>query len=344
MPGAPQADEAERQHRHEHGERVEPGRRDRDDDAAPRTRRATASAPSPARTRAGRQRLATAMSSPRARPHDRESERVDPDRQRAQEQRNADAERDGIERVDEDVEDTDDATSTTHAHDICDDPFALHGLPRSSMLPFQPRRSSASTPRRDSISPSTTRSYRGLVATACAAGGPRHPSCDATAHHRANDRSRVAAASTSRWAQRCPVLPSATASCDPPLWPATAGTPHAAASRNTMPNPSASSPPHRSRQHIVNTSARVQRRELGVWARDRGTGHHRRARRSSRLRSLTRTADCELHAVRAPHTRRSRRRTLARHQPRRARARADRSGIQAPTDSCALLRVRRRPA
>ena len=52
-----------------------------------------------------------------------------------------------------------------------------------------------------------------------------------------------------------PVSPSATASAAPPESPATCGTPHAAASTNTIPNPSCSSPPHRLRQSIVNTSA-----------------------------------------------------------------------------------------
>ena len=52
-----------------------------------------------------------------------------------------------------------------------------------------------------------------------------------------------------------PVSPSTTASSAPPLAPATCGTPAAAASRNTMPKPSCSSPPQRLRHTIANTSA-----------------------------------------------------------------------------------------
>ena len=51
-----------------------------------------------------------------------------------------------------------------------------------------------------------------------------------------------------------PVSPSTTASAAPPESPATCGTPHAAASTNTMPKPSCSSPPQRLRHGIVYTS------------------------------------------------------------------------------------------
>ena len=68
-------------------------------------------------------------------------------------------------------------------------------------------------------------------------------------------RSRVWATSiTSPGSMTNPVFPSTTASCDPPLRPATDGSPQAAASRNTMPKPSASRPAQRSRHTIANTS------------------------------------------------------------------------------------------
>ena len=51
------------------------------------------------------------------------------------------------------------------------------------------------------------------------------------------------------------VSPETTASSDPPLAPSTCGTPAAAASRNTIPNPSCSSPNHRLRHAMANTSA-----------------------------------------------------------------------------------------
>ena len=57
-----------------------------------------------------------------------------------------------------------------------------------------------------------------------------------------------------------PVTPSSTASAAPPESPATCGTPHAAASTNTMPKPSCSSPPQRVRHGIANTSAQPYRR------------------------------------------------------------------------------------
>ena len=92
-------------------------------------------------------------------------------------------------------------------------------------------------------------------------------------------RERRPRTSSARPSTTNPVSPSTTASCDPPLRPATAGTPAAAASRNTIPNPSASSPPHRSRHGIANTSAHAyscgnDRRR----ARGRGTASGRRRR------------------------------------------------------------------
>ena len=56
-----------------------------------------------------------------------------------------------------------------------------------------------------------------------------------------------------------PVTPSSTASAAPPLLPATCGTPQAAASRNTMPKPSCSSPPHLLRHSMVEISAQPYR-------------------------------------------------------------------------------------
>ena len=83
--------------------------------------------------------------------------------------------------------------------------------------------------------------------------GRTHPGASASSPSRRREASRdrvdVARRTTN------PVSPSTTASCEPPLRPATDGTPHAAASTNTMPNPSASRPPQRSRHSIENTSA-----------------------------------------------------------------------------------------
>ena len=56
-----------------------------------------------------------------------------------------------------------------------------------------------------------------------------------------------------------PVSPSATASWAPPLRPAIWGTPAAAASRYTIPNPSCSKPRHRVRHSMANTSAHPSR-------------------------------------------------------------------------------------
>ena len=121
-----------------------------------------------------------------------------------------------------------------------------------------------------------------------------------------------------------PVSPSTTASCEPPLRPATAGTPHAAASRNTIPKPSASSPAQRSRQHIANTSARrVERGQVGVGDPPE-EAHVRRAARAARAGARSRPAP----AIASCTSGRPRDRVdhdveaLAGHEPRHARARA----------------------
>ena len=87
-----------------------------------------------------------------------------------------------------------------------------------------------------------------------------------------------------------PVTPSSTASAAPPESPATCGTPHAAASTNTMPNPSCSRPPQRrAARHGEHVGAAVQRRQVGVGhpAEERAPARRsspasRRRRRSSR--------------------------------------------------------------
>ena len=72
-----------------------------------------------------------------------------------------------------------------------------------------------------------------------------------------------------------PVSPSTTASAAPPESPATCGTPHAAASTNTMPNPSCSRPPQRFRHSIVKMSAQPYRQRQ-VVVRDPPEEPHRR--------------------------------------------------------------------
>ena len=86
-----------------------------------------------------------------------------------------------------------------------------------------------------------------------------------------------------------PVSPSATASAAPPESPATCGTPHEAASTNTIPKPSCSSPPHRLRHSMANTSAQPYnggRSALGMRPRKvtgaSSSSERRRNRSSSR--------------------------------------------------------------
>ena len=117
--------------------------------------------------------------------------------------------------------------------------------------------------RPSSASPSVRRGARSRTPRSLGPRGVAHRR--AAPRRRASVRARPATASgSSPWTMR-PVTPSMTASSDPPLCPATCGTPHAAASRKTMPKPSCSSPPHRSRHSIAKTSAAaVDRRQVVV--------------------------------------------------------------------------------
>ncbi len=91
---------------------------------------------------------------------------------------------------------------------------------------------------------------------------------------------RATAAGSSGGSTTSPVSPSATASAAPPLSPATCGTPHAAASRNTMPKPSCSRPPHRLRHSMANTSAHaVEGGQVGLGDPARGAAPGRRGER-----------------------------------------------------------------
>ena len=148
--------------------------------------------------------------------------------------------------------------------------------------------------------------------------------------------------------------PSTTASCAPPLRPATAGTPHAAASRKTMPNPSASSPPHRSRQHIANTSAHAYTsgRSASATRPRKCTSGRPRARRCEPRTIAARAADRELNARQAGDRIDHDVEALPRHEARQAeheRAIRDRGRSAAASPTCGRRRAggtdrRRRPA
>ena len=92
----------------------------------------------------------------------------------------------------------------------------------------------------------------------------RRPSGDAASRRRASvqsagDGERVVSALA------LPVTPSTTASSEPPLRPATWGTPHAAASRKTMPKPSLLEPrPAIAAQHRKDVAGGVDRRQVVV--------------------------------------------------------------------------------
>ena len=92
--------------------------------------------------------------------------------------------------------------------------------------------------------------------------------------------------------------PAATASNEPPERPATWGTPHAAASRKTIPKPSCSSPPHLERHGWAKTSARPSsatlsasltrpRNRTSARATRRGAAQARASRPSPAIASVT---------------------------------------------------------
>ena len=104
----------------------------------------------------------------------------------------------------------------------------------------------------------------------------RRSGSSSSSHERVADRIDA----VSGRAMTIPVSPSTTASAAPPLSPATCGTPQAAASTNTIPNPSCSSPPQRLRHSIVNTSAQPYKtRQVVVRTIDPGTAPVHRDRR-----------------------------------------------------------------
>ena len=118
--------------------------------------------------------------------------------------------------------------------------------------------SSSNTP---SVSPSRRRQHvvgEFLARRGDATRVPSRPRRVGSSSSAAN--ASAAACTSSGSSTTKPVTPSTTASAAPPDAPATWGTPHAAASTNTMPNPSCSRPPQRLRHSIVNRSAQPYRR------------------------------------------------------------------------------------
>ena len=99
-------------------------------------------------------------------------------------------------------------------------------------------------------------SRRSSSTTSAAPPTPGRPRPSRAARAGSASRSPIVSATAAgeRGSTTCPVTPSRTASGAPPDVPATTGSPHAAASRKTMPSPSTSSPPRRVRHGIAKTS------------------------------------------------------------------------------------------
>ena len=319
---APERRQRERQHRLERRERVRPRGRERrrTTDSAERAEQLPAHVGG--RRAREEEQVADADVVAARRAHDREAERVDPDRQRRRgtapsATTDARRRRTRAGRAASGTIVTANTPSVTHDATTIDRPVtAFRGYrPRGPTAERSPRATGARARRRGG----RTRTRRPP-----GAAPPRPSACRSSIVAEQTRRSRRAPRRHRAARRRSPVSPSATASCEPPLARRPPGTPHAAASRNTIPKPSASSPRHRSRQHIANTSAqRVERGQVGVGDTAEELHAARAARRSRRRRSRPAPAIASCTSPSEPaRPRRSRRRSPcgARAATRRARA------------------------
>src|SRR6266536_336290 len=244
VPSSPQPGQPQRQHRDQHTEGLTRRRRRRHHEA--RRQRTEQVQPDAGRDRSLQEEHAADDDVvPSRRAGQRDSERPAPDDQRDGEQSEGDPDGGDIERLDAER-----GRERSHRKECVanprrdDDPAPRQRIPRgheaSVSAVLQGPGSGDSAPRSPRVSGSkrvTRRSYESSSTARRLAAVPKRVR---SASSRRSRSSAARAPTTSRGSTTSPLSPCTTASSAPPLRPATAGTPHAAASTKTIPNPSAS--------------------------------------------------------------------------------------------------------